>query len=113
MNRIPMKSMSWMALSFFTSTAFGWNGNPANDAAYSEENGYVWLQGEDNQNSNSWTNGFKWKDGIVPDSTRDFYVPYKANSIFMPRASSEAAAIPFAGRSLVVASQIYYSGASG
>ena len=113
MNRIPMKSMSWMVLSFFTSTAFGWNGNPANDAAYSEEKGYVWLQGEDNQNSNSWTNGFKWKDGIVPDSTRDFYVPYKGNSIFMPRASSEAAAIPFAGRSLVVASQIYYSGASG
>ena len=108
-----MKCAIWLMQSLFAATAFGWIGNSANDAVYSAANGYVQLEGEDNSTTNSWTGGYKWHGGVVPDGTTDFYVPHSGKSIFMTRASSEAAAVPFAGRTLVVASQIYYTGASG
>jgi len=108
-----MKCAVLLMPSMLATMAFGWIGNSANDETYSAENGYVQLEGEDNASTNSWTGSYKWHDGIVPNGTTNFYVPHSGKSIFMTRASSEATAIPFAGRCLVVASQIYYTGASG
>ena len=111
-----MKRIAFVSLCMATATAMAYTGNRANNAIYSEENGYVQFNGKMSDgggndgaatDKQSWTTGYNWDDGLAPTGDKDYYVSYAWRRIAMARASSEADALPFPGRSLFVACELY------